>query len=103
MSSNLPTITRETRILERLLGSLGFTSNQERLDRVGAASTDGLIEHVELGIRVHSDPEMVRLVVEATDDSPEYRLVLGRRGLGTSQALQIMAVHARAAVTERLN
>lgn len=91
--------SKQTHYLLGLLGDLGFTLTDRHVGSVNEA--DGIVEHKQLGIWVHADPDMVRLVVEQDGDRPGYRLTLGRRDLGRNQALRIMAVHARAALQER--
>jgi hypothetical protein len=46
---------------------------------------------------------MVRLVVPADDDLPEYRMILAWRDLHVRDALRIIAVHARAALARKEN
>lgn len=93
-------ISRQTRLLLQLLGPIGFDETERHVGSVDP--NDGIVEHAGLGIWVHADPDMIRLIVEESEGDPGYRLTLGRRDLGISQSLQIIAVHARAAVEERL-
>jgi hypothetical protein len=88
----------QTQQLLKLLGSAGFAAG---IVDIGQRPQDGFVANDMLGIWVHADDDMVRLVVQEAPESPGYRLVLGRRGLATSQALQIIAVHTRAAIAER--
>jgi hypothetical protein len=91
--------SQQTLQLLQLLGAAGFSLTDRHVGSVN--ETDGIVEHVGQGIWVHADPDMVRLVVEESAGNPGYRLTLGRRDLGRNQALQIIAVHARAALRER--
>lgn len=93
---------RQTDYLFLLLGPLGFVVPDEMPPMV--AATDGYVVNRDLGIWVHADGDMIRLVVEPDRnraDRPGYRLVLGRGSLRPRQALDIIAVHTRAAVAER--
>lgn len=81
--------------LFRELGHDGFAIVAELPSFVAAA--DGYVINRALGIWVHADTDMVRLIVDERPDHVGYRLVLGRRDLRAYQALDIICMHARAA------
>ncbi len=94
-----PQPNRQSDYLFQLLGDIGFEAPVPTPSMIAPA--DGYVIHRAGRIWLHADPEMVRLVVEKVGDRPGYRLVLGRASLSRGQALEIMAVHARAALAER--
>lgn len=95
----LPLRSRQSDYLLLLLGDLGFEVPDELPQTIDP--DDGYVINRSLGIWVHADPDMIRLVVQPAGNKPEYRLVLGRRGLTRTRSLDIIAVHAGAAVAER--
>lgn len=100
MTAPSPHISRQRDYLFLELAPLGFVIPAQLPPMV--AESDPYVINPELGIWVHADEDMVRLVVEQWPDQPGYRLVLGRRDLRLSQSLDIIAIHARAAVADRL-
>lgn len=96
-----PTHNSQTTALLSLLAADGFVAMGEQR-KSWVADGDGFVEHPLYGIQIHADPDMVRLIVPATENRlPEYRLALGRRGLTGIQPLRIMAIHARAALDQK--
>jgi hypothetical protein len=87
--------------LLNLLHDAGFDVPAEDHPWVGAS--EGYVEHPGTGIWIHVTAEMVRLVVPADDDLPEYRMILAWRDLHVRDALRIIAVHARAALARKEN
>jgi hypothetical protein len=89
----------QTGFLLMLLGGDGFVGGETSW----VGPDDGYVEHSESGIQIHASTDMIRLIVPEHGATPEYRLVLGRRGLSTQNALRIMARHARTALEQRRN
>jgi hypothetical protein len=99
MTGSIDARSRATNHLLLKLGLLGFEVPDEMPPMVLAH--DGYVINTELGIWVHADADMIRLVVEDRPSQTGYRLVLCRGDLRPAQALDIIVTHTHLAVTER--
>lgn len=98
------TATLPNRLTMRLLSQLrdiGFTAPAEAPSWIGQG--EGYVEHPATGTWIQVSSDMLRLIVAASDDLPEYRLILAWRDLSEAEALRIIGIHARAALAGKEN
>lgn len=91
-------ISRQTGYLLHGLYGLGFREAQQAH---GVEAADGSVTSDEHGIRLHADPNMVRIILAEQGEVPAHRLLVSKYGLTDAQAIGIAGGIVRLIIADR--
>jgi hypothetical protein len=90
--------SRQTNQLMAELAGHGFV---EFPQAHGVEAADGSVTSEKHGIRVHADPDVVRIIIAERGEVPAYRLLVSKYALTNAQAIRIGAGIVRLIIEDR--